>query len=97
MYEFLAVHVYRDKYLDPYAFRVCVLWLILAISQVLKAKYNFSLTFASVLRYGRELIFIGIFPFLHFLCGYNTEVKKGRKKNRLELCTSLIHKGAMQF
>lgn len=95
MYIFLIVLcmcIY--KYLNPNAFRVCVLWLILAITQVLKEKYNFYLSFASVLRYGRELVFIGIFHFLHFLCGYNPEEKK-EKKSRIELGTSLICEGAL--
>lgn len=85
--------MYVDKYLNPNAFRVCLLWLILAITQVLKDKYNFSLTFASVLRYGRELFFMGIFHFLNFLCGYNPEGKKRKKK--IELCASLVRGSAV--
>lgn len=44
----------------------------------------------------KRINFVGIFHFLHFLCGYNPEgEKKKKQKNRIELGTSLIHEGAV--
>lgn len=87
------MHVYVHKYLNPNAFRVCLLWLILAITQVLKDKYNFSLTFASVLRYGRELFFYRHFSFSELFVWLQS--RREKKEKKIELCASLVRGSAV--